>query len=354
MFEDINQRIEAAIEVMVSLIKQQYVFSCAVGGGKDSTVALIITLEAIRRVAREGFHQGEHYVISANTAIENSSMRGPRRANADGDRRPRGRERATRERPHCDADSRQPVRGGHARSRHAHTHTGKQCARWEEEAPMLGLWKVEPQERLRSSLEREASTSGVREIITVLGTRFSESASRGSAMTERGENAIRPVRNAAGTLTLSPICDFDLEDVWTVAALFTNDVSPFPSPVSKRTIERMTDLYRAGNEGTCGVVVGEGGNRAACGSRFGCAFCCISGEKDRSMESMIREREHAYMEGLNRFRNYLLRTQWDLGRRELVGRKLSDAGYLRVKPDVLSYHERVTLLKYLLTLDALE
>ncbi|WP_321882675.1 hypothetical protein [Burkholderia cepacia] len=69
---------------------------------------------------------------------------------------------------------------------------------------------------------------------------------------------------------------------------------------------------------------------------------------------MVKEAGHRHLEGLNRFRNYLMAVQWDLGRRELVGRKLSDAGYLAVKPDVLSYLERVRLLQYLLTLDALE
>ncbi|WP_368593951.1 hypothetical protein [Paraburkholderia sp. BR13439] len=60
------------------------------------------------------------------------------------------------------------------------------------------------------------------------------------------------------------------------------------------------------------------------------------------------------MAGLNDFRNYLLATQWDLKRRELVGRSLSSAGYVRVQPDVLSFWERMNLLRYLLTLDALE
>jgi len=72
------------------------------------------------------------------------------------------------------------------------------------------------------------------------------------------------------------------------------------------------------------------------------------------MESMVKESGHQHLEGLNRFRNYLVAVQWDLGCRELVGRKVSNAGYLAVKPDVLSYLERVRLLQYLLTLDVLE
>ncbi|MEX3937501.1 hypothetical protein AB4Y32_38205 [Paraburkholderia phymatum] len=137
--------------------------------------------------------------------------------------------------------------------------------------------------------------------------------------------------------------------------LFADEAKrPFPCAFSQRTIERLSDLYRAANDGMCGVVLGEDGQRAACGSRFGCVFCCVAGERDRSLESMVREPEYAYMSGLNDFRNYLLATQWDLDRRELVGRSLGDNGYIRVQPDVLSYKERINLLRYLLTLDALE
>lgn len=216
-------------------------------------------------------------------------------------------------------------------------------------------WKVDPQNRLRVTLERSAAAGGSSEVVTILGNRFGESGSRAAAMAARNENARRPVRNADGFLTFSPIAEWSTDCVWTMLSLFAEDSDrPFPSPVSSQSIRRLSDLYRAGNEGTCGVILGEGGARAACGSRFGCAFCCVTGERDRSMESMVKEAGHRHLEGLNRFRNYLMGVQWDLGRRELVGRKLSDAGYLAVKPDVLSYLERVRLLQYLLTLDALE
>jgi hypothetical protein len=34
---------------------------------------------------------------------------------------------------------------------------------------------------------------------------------------------------------------------------------PFPSPLAPPTIARLSDIYRAGNGGVCGVVVGESG-----------------------------------------------------------------------------------------------
>jgi DNA sulfur modification protein DndC len=41
---------------------------------------------------------------------------------------------------------------------------------------------------------------------------------------------------------------------------------------------------------------------------------------------MIEDERFAHLRPLNDFRNYLLAIQWDLSRRELVGRSLSDAG----------------------------
>jgi predicted nucleic acid-binding protein len=57
---------------------------------------------------------------------------------------------------------------------------------------------------------------------------------------------------------------------------------------------------------------------------------------------------------LNDFRNYLLAIQWDLSRRELVGRTLSDAGYTRIQADTYRFLERMAMLRMLLSIDANE
>jgi hypothetical protein len=137
--------------------------------------------------------------------------------------------------------------------------------------------------------------------------------------------------------------------------MFTDEsMYPFPSPVSARSIVRLHELYRDASDGVCGVVLGDAGAKKACGARHGCAICLVAGEQDKSMESMIKEPQHAHLAGLNRFRNYLAATQWDLSAREIVGRTISKAGYLRIAPDVYSFEHRMRLLRYLLTLDAIE
>jgi hypothetical protein len=208
---------------------------------------------------------------------------------------------------------------------------------------------------LRTLLERRAATDGDREMITVLGLRKDESTSRSLAMAERGDSADVAVRNRGGGLTLSPLADWTSDDIWTMLALLADPGSlPFRSPLLPGTIHRLSEIYRAGNGGTCGVVVGESGARAACGGRFGCAFCCVAGDRDKSLESMIEDARYAHLRPLNDFRNYLLAIQWDMSRRELVGRSLSDAGYTRIQADTYNYRTRIDLLAKLISADAAE
>ncbi|BDC46079.1 hypothetical protein PTKU15_93760 [Paraburkholderia terrae] len=144
------------------------------------------------------------------------------------------------------------------------------------------------------------------------------------------------------------------DDVWSMLGCMADSSLGFSSPLEPATIARLSEIYRAGNGGVCGVVAGESGARAACGSRFGCSFCGVTGARDKSMEFMIQEPEHAHLKPLNEFRNYLLAIQWDLSRRELVGRTLSDAGYTRIQADTYRFLERMAMLKMLLSIDANE
>lgn len=361
MFDEILAKMEAVIAILMQKIAAGHVLQCGYSGGKDSTCVALLMIEAVRRSKKAGVPQARHYIATSDTQIENPSLSNHLHIALE-------EMSAFCEDHELDVEVhvakpslsaqfvvshigrgtliRTPENGVKKDKASGESKTARACA---------SDWKLVPLGRLRALLEREAAGFGYRETIVLLGTRFSESPVRSALMSERQESHLEATRHKDGYLTLSCIADWDLSDVWDMVSMFS-DVRfiPFASPLSIRTIQRMIDLYRAGNEGTCGVTIGDGGNKSACGSRFGCAFCCVTGERDKSMESMIQEAEHAHLAGLNRFRNYLLATQWDMSKRELVGRKISAAGYTRVPPDVYSYQHRVDLLKYLLTLDVLE
>jgi DNA sulfur modification protein DndC len=75
-------------------------------------------------------------------------------------------------------------------------------------------WKVIPQQKLRAKIFVDLETEGRAEPVTCLGNRFVESERRSLAMLIRAENAVTPVRNADGDLILSPIADWETDDVF--------------------------------------------------------------------------------------------------------------------------------------------
>lgn len=353
MDSSIHALMEDAISSMQSYIEQGYVLAVGLSGGKDSTCVMVLMLEAVRRACAVR-PEVTHYITSSDTTIENPST-----ANFL---------HALLEEVTLFVESvglpvevhlTQPSlaaqfvvqtigRGTLVRTPENGVRNGKRiraCA---------DSWKVRPQGRLRALLERKADATGVRETITVIGNRLDESQSRGIAMIQRNEQAGSATRQASGSLTLSPLRNWSADDVWSMlACLAEPDTLTFESPLAPATIVKLSDIYRAGNGGVCGVVMGESGARSACGSRFGCVFCGMV-SNDKSLESMMEEEGYTHLKPLNEFRNYLLDVQWDLSRRELVGRTLSDAGYTRIQADTYNYGERIAMLRMLLSIDANE
>ncbi|MCU6502274.1 hypothetical protein LPN04_31215 [Rugamonas sp. A1-17] len=353
--QDITDISEAAIETLIALIKRGHGLALLCSGGKDSSCVTILGLEAIRRATAAGIVQSQHYLSTSETTIENPSMvQHVLRFLNDIENYC-----ALHNMP-IDIHITQPSlasqfvvstigRGTLVRTVQNSVKDGaskRQCS---------DDWKVQPQIRLKKKIAQDALSKGFREPISVLGTRFAENTTRAGNMTARGERSDVATRGANGDLTVSVIAKWSTDEVWTFLSQFTDEsMYPFPSPASARSIIRLHELYRDASDGVFGVVLGDGGTKKACGARHGCTFCLIAGEQDKSMESMVREPQHAHMAGLNRYRNYLAATQWDLNAREIVGRTISKAGYVRIQPDVYSFEHRMRLLRYLLTLDAIE
>lgn len=345
---------EQAIAALFALIERGYSL-CMTASGKDSTVATILTLEAIRRANVAQVDQAPHFVTSADTLIDNPPLSMHIRGFLDevADYSDKNKLNVTTHIAKPALASQFVVstigRGTLPRTVHNSVKEGKGVR------PCSDDWKVRPQKKLKAKLCDDAIQQGYLPPITILGTRHSESSTRDANMRRRGESAHSVLVGPDGDLTFSPIAEWDTDDVWSFLSQFGNEtLAPFPAPVSSDCINRLHALYRDANDGICGVILGESGTRKPCQSRFGCAFCLVSGPKDTSMESMIAEPGHAHLKGLNSFRNYLMATQWDLSLREIIGRTISPAGYVRIQPDVYSFEHRMTLLQMLLTLDVRE
>ena len=343
-------QVSAAIQTIRQLIERGHALVMTLSGGKDSSTTTLLCMEAIRQVQRAGQRQPQHFVSSSSTGVENPEIEANLAAMHED----------IEQWVHANA---LPVTVRTATPTPAATFVSTTIGRGTlprfvengAKRTCSTSWKVLPQQRLARELQGLSVANGHRETVTVLGTRLDESPTRGASMRRRGDNAQTVNRNADGFLTLAPIAQWSEADVWDFLTLFLDGQhAPFPAFASAGCVRRMLELYRSANEGTCGMFMADGA-KAPCGSRFGCWQCTITGERDRSMESMLTsDSRYAYMQGLNDLRNFLVATQWDMSRRELVGRTISEAGYLPVRPDVYSLAMRQNLLRYVLTLDEVE
>lgn len=354
-----NSLQEAAISVLLNLIRAGRSLSCAASWGKDSFTCVVLLIEAVRRAVAEGIYT-THFITTSSTGVENPAMEGHTL---------RCQEEV---KAHC-KEQNLPIevhtvypslassfvvttigRGTLPRSPE-NSSAKKDGAKKSGARQCSSDWKRAPQERLVSELNDRMLRQNGGEIITIIGTRLEESASRAERMIARGESATTPVRNDTGHLVLSIIKHWTLTDIWNTIELVADpECSPYVPALSPESVSRLFKLYRDANDGVCGISLGDGGNRAACGSRHGCHCCTIVGDKDKSMESMLESGEYDYMRPLNDFRNLLMATQFDYDTRELFGRTVSAAGFIAVQPDVYSYAFRKSLLWYVLSMDANE
>lgn len=121
------------------------------------------------------------------------------------------------------------------------------------------------------------------ETILVLGTRRSESISRGIVMDRYAKQRVRewlsPNGNLPNSWVLSPIEDWDSDDVWAYLMLNNN-----PWGHSNKELLAMYRGASADNE--CPLVVDA--STPSCGnSRFGCWVCTLV-NTDKSMQAMVQ------------------------------------------------------------------
>jgi hypothetical protein len=72
------------------------------------------------------------------------------------------------------------------------------------------------------------------------------------------------------------------------------------------------------------------------------------------MENLLRIEQYGYMRGLNRLRNFLVSTQYDLSRRDWISKTIDEHGYIKIQPDTYSPKMLEDILRYALTLDEKE
>ena len=215
--------------------------------------------------------------------------------------------------------------------------------------------KVKPMNSLRRKLMKETAETFNQEVVTLVGTRLSESSARATKMKNRNETHLSATRNKDGDWVYPVIANFETEDVWEFIGLVRSNLVETYSD-----FDDLTRIYASAGNTSCAVVsdaITEGlkTQRGSCSARTGCMIC-EKVAKDSSLEAMIESDadRYGYMTAPNQLRNFIANTQWDLSRRNWVGKTINQEGQIAIRPDTYSPAMCLELLRYALTIDVQE
>ena len=138
------------------------------------------------------------------------------------------------------------------------------------------------------------------EVMILLGSRRTESFSRGQVMNNRRDKGryLSWHNDIANALVFTPIEDWKTDEVWEY-------LMAVPSPWGGRN-DAIVTMYRNAQAGECPLVIDK--STPSCGGgRFGCWTCTVV-ERDRSMEAMIENGEK-WMQPMLDLRDWLTETQ---------------------------------------------
>jgi 3'-phosphoadenosine 5'-phosphosulfate sulfotransferase (PAPS reductase)/FAD synthetase len=211
-------------------------------------------------------------------------------------------------------------------------------------------WKIKPMQQLRKRILPQWGNGN--EVVTLTGSRFSESVARGRKMQKRGETVDAPFRNKDGDLVFSPLALWTDDLVWELLGL-----------VRAGVYESYTDAvdviaaYADAGPTSCALINDEiaagASPKGGCGARFGCHQCQMV-RNDASMDNLLEsDPQYEFMKGLAALRKFVAATQNDVSRRLWVGRTIKE-GYIAIRPDVYSPAMMRELFRYAVTLDVIE
>lgn len=339
-------KVEQTISTLKSLFKQNYILSSGLSG-KDSAVVTHCAVEALKQAKEEDPScLGELYIVTTNTSIDNFEVH-----NFIMTLHEAAREFAAEHDLPIYTKELKPKlfnlpmveyigRGKLLRTMQTASR-GRDCTI---------DWKINPVKQYLSELSETYQTE---KIVSISGTRDAESVARANNIAKRGESIDVLARTELG-LTLAPIKDWSISDVWALIGQIEDDmIDSFIGEHAKG----LRKHYSAGNGGTCDIYFGNNkSNDKSCGARFGCFLCSLV-KDDKSLENQIDSSPdtYGYMSSLIDLRRFMNDTLFDMERsRSLLGREVKEGSWVKVGYNQYSLSYRKELLRYVLTIDAVE
>lgn len=335
----LDEKIVRTTKVIKGLLKQGEHLLVSTSFGKDSSCMLNIFLIAMKEFILEHGSAPECLVVNSNTLVENPIMDAYARSEA---------KKVTAfctlhnlpvcmniVEPNLSNNYLVNIIGG--RTIAVDAANDSKCS---------VMMKVNP---ITSHKNRVFKKYGKEKVITLVGTRFDESAERSRKMKDRGDSFSDISINAAGDRIISPIADWELDDVFFyIGKVRAERIESYSN------FDALVDVYREINGGDCMVTVYATGNasKQPCGGRSGCFICLRA--KDHSMGNMLKSPENAYMRPLHDFREFLEANQYDPYKRNWLSRTLNDDKTISIAPNAYSPAYCETLLRIVLTIQIRE
>ncbi|HBP1602256.1 TPA: phosphoadenosine phosphosulfate reductase family protein [Pseudomonas aeruginosa] len=347
----LTEKVAIAVEAVKAQILAGRHPSVAWSGGKDSSVTLAITLMAYRELMAAGVSVPTLHVCHSDTKIENPVVKAYNSL-------------MIKQIESYSQESGIPIRiwiasPGLSNDYLVSVIGGRTIMSVGSNAKCSMMMKVEPLNKLKRQLRKAiAAEAGKKpkevEIVSIIGTRFDESAARNRAMTERGESATDAVDAMDdGQLVLSPIAHFSTMEVFE----FIGHVRSEKIKTYDRW-DNLVELYRDANNGDCMVnayIANREQARSPCAARTGC-WGCLRVSTDTSANSLLAHEDGKYewMRPLVELREFMKRMHFNPKARAWVARDVGEDGYIQIIPNAYSPTYTKALLQAILSIQARE
>lgn len=222
------------------------------------------------------------------------------------------------------------------------------------------ILKVDPNEQFVNSLVHRIKNTdefGDYEsspIISCLGSRVSESTRRSKNMeahnikSKSADDLLRLMDtqsvNKSEIKMFAPISDWSTDDVFLLLSLAGSkplQKSVFSVPGFLSDFGLLIEIYGNGTSETCQIVSGKSGGGSGCNgkARFGCSICTIVAQKDKTASSLSKLKRWQVLgvENTQRLRDWLYRISSSMSERALHARAFDAVTYNRIalQPNIL-------------------